>query len=467
MTGIFPDRCKLANVRPIYKKGNKKDITNYRPVSLLPVLSKILEKLMLKRLEFHLEMNKILTPEQFGFRKGISIDNAIFNLTDKILTSLDQRQQVGGIFCDLSKAFDCVDHDILLDKMQYYGVQGIPHRWFRSYLYNRKQQVYIPTLNSAIGQYSKWESVTKGVPQGSILGPLLFLIYINDFPYVLNQGATPVIYADDTSVLITTEKDGNLKTDITCNLERMEDRFSVNGLNLNMEKTHIMKFTTSRHQNTDLQVEYQNNLIKGINSTKFLGIELDTNINWKSHISKLIPKLSSACYIIRKLYSSCSLHTLKLVYYAYFHSVMEYGIAFWGDATDSKRIFLQQKKAIRIIMGSTPRTSCRKLFRKLGIMTLTFQFILSLMRFLSSNLDIYTFNNSVHDINIRDKQKLYKPTVRSSAYQKSVYYNSIKVYNKLPNTLAELVSSKASFIKQLKRHLIDNPFYSLDEFLES
>ena len=182
-----------------------------------------------------------------------------------------------------------------------------------------------------------------------------------------------------------------------------------------MEKTHIIKFTTGCHQAEVLQVEHQNNLITGVNSTIFLGIELDTNISWKNHILKLIPKLSGVCYLIRALYSSCSLQTLKLVYYAYFHSVMECGIAFWGNSTDSKKIFLQQKKIIGIITGSTPRSSCRRLFRKLGILTLTSQFILALMRFLSSNLEIYKFNTSVHDINTSNKQKLYKPNVRLSA----------------------------------------------------
>ena len=249
---------------------------------------------MLKRLESHLEMNNILVPERYGFREVISTDNAIFNLTDKILTLLDHCQQVGGIFCDLSKAFDCVDHDILLGKKHYYGVRRISHRWCRSYLENRKQQVYLPSCNSGTGQSSRWQTVIKAVPLGSILGPLVFIIYVNDLPYVLYQGATSVIYADDTSVLITAKKDGNLKTNIKRNLERMEEWFSGR-LNLNMEKTHIMKFTTRYHEAKVLQVEYQNNLITGVNSTKFLGIELDTNISWKNHTLKLIPKLSGAC----------------------------------------------------------------------------------------------------------------------------------------------------------------------------
>jgi len=195
------------------------------------------------------------------------------------------------------------------------------------------------------------------------------------------------------------KNDEELETKINCVIEYMTGWFSANGLALNMEKTNIMKFTSSYHQNEAFQIIYQKKILTGTNNTKFLGLELDKNISWKNHVQKFILKLSSACYLVRRMYPCCNLNTLKIIYFAYVHSVMEYGISFWGVSVESKRIFQQQKRIIRIMTGSTSRISCRTLFQKLEILTLTSQYILSSMRFLLSNLEIFTFNASVHNIN--------------------------------------------------------------------
>ena len=172
---------------------------------------------MLNRLNQHLLTNKILALEQFGFRKGSNIERAGFDscvrqlinpiiagfaLTDDILTSLNQRQHVEGIFCDLTKAFDCVDHEILLTKLRHYGIQGVGWNWFKTYIKNRKQKVQINLQSGIQESICKWETIKSGVPQGSILVPLLFIVYMNDFPRVAKQLASPVMYADDTSLLV-------------------------------------------------------------------------------------------------------------------------------------------------------------------------------------------------------------------------------------------------------------------------
>jgi hypothetical protein len=170
---------------------------------------------MFNRVYQYAQTNNILATEQFAFRKGSHIEKAIFTLTDNILTSLNQREQVGGIFYDLTKAFDCVNYEILLAKLHYYGIRGVSANWFQTYITNRKQKVKITSQNHKGDSLCRWETIKNGVPQGSILGPLLFIIYVNDLPCVINQCARPVIYADDTSVLVTAKNLNDLQIELT------------------------------------------------------------------------------------------------------------------------------------------------------------------------------------------------------------------------------------------------------------
>ena len=198
---------------------------------------------------------------------------------------------MGGIFCDLSKAFDCVNHDILLNKLQYYGVRGNCLSWFKSHLSNRKQKVCISANILNHETSSSWEEITDGVPQGSILGPLLFIIYLNDLPYGFQQDSKPVIYTDEVSVIVTASNEPELKTQIS-QTNYMIEWFSVNGLNLNTDKTNIMKFLSNNRPSNNFQIMYHSKLLVSVNNTKFLGLELDKHVNWKSHIKKILPKLS-------------------------------------------------------------------------------------------------------------------------------------------------------------------------------
>ena len=245
----------------------------------------------------------------------------------------------------------------------------------------------------------------------------------------------------------------------------MTEWFSVNRLILNTDKTNIMKFSPSNRQNNSFQFTHHTKLLVAANNTKFLGLELDKHVNWKNHVRKILARLSGACYLIRRLYTSCNINTLRMIYFASFHSIMEYSIMFWGTSGESRRIFLQQKRIIRVMMGSSRRTPCKPLFQKLKKLTLNSQYFFSLMRFLSSNLGKFTFSSTIHSFNTRQKHKLHKPVGNLIMYQHSSYYTCINIYNKLLDVLVSQITNKKQFLLKLKEYLVDRPCYKLDEFM--
>jgi hypothetical protein len=208
-TGTFPDRLKFSEIIPIYKKGDKTLISNYRPMPCLPVFTIIFEKIIYKRLYYHLTLNNILIKEQFGFRCDTSTEIAIYTLINNVLSFLNDKKIVSGLFCDLKKAFDCVNYDILLLKIKLYGLTGTANKLMESYLRNRYQRVIINAHNNSNGYLSKWEKVKHGIPQNSALGPFLFLIYINDLSKSVLDKSNPLLFANDTSFIIA-NWDGNI-----------------------------------------------------------------------------------------------------------------------------------------------------------------------------------------------------------------------------------------------------------------
>jgi hypothetical protein len=238
--GIFPDAMKIAKITPLFKKGDKQDIQNYRPIAVLPVFSKILEKIMYNRLLGFLKKFKILTDEQNGFRDNKSTTTACHTFIEQVQQALDNNLHAVGIFLDLTKAYDVLNHDILLYKLESYGVRGILNTWFKSYLSGRSQYVSLTQIDINKKILDKHSSSLKenlnGVPQGSLLGPLLFLIYINDLPYCF-QGTKFVLYADDTNILIVDKEEKMLQRKITSVMKHLEIWFSQNDLIVNIDKT--------------------------------------------------------------------------------------------------------------------------------------------------------------------------------------------------------------------------------------
>jgi len=282
-SGIVPNLLKTAKVIPVYKKGDKSIVSNYRPISLLSIFDKILEKLMYSRLYNYLCANNILSDNQFGFRRNHSTCLALINVMDDIYEHIDSNDKVLAIYLDLQKAFDCIDHNILLYKMNHIGIRGTVYNWFKNYLYNRIQYVTVNGVNS------DFSTLKCGVPQGSVLGPLLFLLYVNDVGNSVPN--IPVkLYADDTNLFIYGKTTDILINDAQSGLTKLIKWFSDNKLSLSVDKTCFSAFGVPDCDKNKLKLKINNDDIKQVKSTKYLGIIIDSNLTWEDHIDYLYKK---------------------------------------------------------------------------------------------------------------------------------------------------------------------------------
>lgn len=459
--GNFPDHLKHAELKPLLKKGDKHNPVNYRPVSILPSFSKIFEKLAFEQIWKFLEENHILANEQFGFRRGKSTISAISNLLEELLWSLDGSQKTIGVFCDLSKAFDCVDHSILLKKLSMYNFSKAALSWIKSYLTNRYQRTVISKSNSKTK--SVWRNIQVGVPQGSILGPLLFLLYINDLPK--NVSHSLVLYADDTTAVIKAKCNDELNSKLSEAINELTHWFNVNGLSLNQEKTQLVQFSTVHSKNIlqeGFNLEYD--LLSLSDSTKFLGVELDSSLKWDKCIEKILKKLNTATFQMLRLRETVDLQTRLMVYYAYFYSILQYGIEFWGCASKIDLIFKCQKKFLRIMTLSSWRASCKPIFKDLQILTVPCLYILKTLLLLKSNFWSICGDQNVHKYETRFKTNLQYPIHRLKLTEKSPQYMSKRFFNKLPTSLQNLIHSD-SFQGSITDLLLDKNYYSVNEFL--
>ena len=321
LTGTFPDLCTLAKVIPLFKNDNPLLCENYRPISLLPVYSKIFEKVIYTRMYKFLDNNNLIYDRQFGFRSKYSTSHALISTTEWIKSLIDKGNYVGGIFIDLQKAFDTVNHDILCEKLMYYGFRGNSHLLIKSFLSNN-------------GFNSSHIEITCGVPQGSTLGPLLFLLYINDLNFSLTN-AISSHFADDTCIMFRSAKPKTLETVLNCDLKKISDWLKANRLSLNIKKSKLILFQKkqSNFDNKCISIKIDGRKLDPADSVKYLGVYIDKFVSWDFHITQLSNKLSRANGILSKLRHFTSKETHLSVYHAIFYSHMTYGCLVWSLTT--------------------------------------------------------------------------------------------------------------------------------------
>lgn len=346
---IFPTYLKTTVVTPIFKKENTEDVRCYRPIALIPIMAKIFERVLYNNLIEYFEKNKIIIDNQVGFRKGKSVNTAMHQFLQKIITELDKKNQVTALYMDMTKAFDYVDHGLLLHKLEIYGVRGKALEIIKSYLSNRIQFTEItqlcPFTKTEIKYTSSPRCIKYGVPQGSILGPLLFLIYINDLPNAIEHPM--VLFADDSTAIFTNNKNKNLELEIKDSLSKLIHWLTINNLKINLTKTHYMNFKNKNAKSIPLSIVYNNATVSEVTSTKFLGIYIDSNMSWKTHVSSVCSKLHQFSYALYMLKKVSNQTTLLSAYHAYVGSTLSFGILYWGYSTDKEIAFKAQKKCIR------------------------------------------------------------------------------------------------------------------------
>ena len=455
--GAFPDLMKYSKVSPLFKSGSTSDPSNFRPISILPTFSKIFEKIVLDQLLNHFNKNKLLHSNQFGFTRGRSTTDAGVKLIESVFGAWEDSHDAFGIFCDLSKAFDCVQHDTLIRKLRHYGIEGSSLDFLTSYMSGRIQRVVINNKSSP------GSPVTVGVPQGSILGPFLFLIYINDLPYFVNNNHEIVLFADDTSLIFKVKRQQTNINDVNNALSNLVDWFSVNNLLLNGNKTKCIRFTTPNVKQVPVRVKVKDEELEIVDRAVFLGITLDSKLQWGPHIDGLSGRLSSAAYAVKKIRHLTDINTARLVYFSYFHSIMSYGLLLWGSAADIDTIFVLQKRAVRAIYGMSPRESLREKFKQINIMTIHCQYIYENLLFVHKNIHLYKKNSDIHNLNLRNKNDLAVPKVRLHRISNSFKCRSIRFYNLLPSDVRLLSISK--FKSFIKRKLIAKAYYTLNAYM--
>ena len=455
--GTLPSEWKKADVVPIYKKGAKNKAENYRPVSLTSVTCKLLEHIITSNMMRYLERNNILTDLQHGFRRKRSCETQLITTVQDLAKTMDDKGQTDLILLDFSKAFDKVPHVRLMHKLHQYGIRGSTHKWIKDFLSNRSQEVVLE------GKRSLSAPVNSGVPQGSVLGPSLFLIYINDLPSYLSQGSTARLFADDCVLYRTinnTEDAKKLQIDLN-ELQRWERDWLME---FHPQKCQVLHITNQRNP---IKSSYtiHNQILNPVDSAKYLGVTLNNKLSWNPHINQITKKANNTRAFLQRNIHQCPSSTKALCYKTLVRPQLEYASTVWDPFTSTNRdqIEMVQRRAARFVTGNYHRTSSvNAMLEKLKWETLEHRrkiakvlMIYKIKRELvacTSNILVPATTTTLrgHD------QKYLVPYTRTQVYMESFYPDAIRIWNNLP---PEAVACKTyeAFKTAIAKHFPSGP----------
>ena len=457
-SGKFPKMFKLARVIPLPKPGAKTDVNNYRPISILPILSKLFEKIVYKQLNYYLEQNNILYKHQYGFRKNHSTTQAIINTLKYLYSNLDSGKLVLSIFLDFKKAFDCVSHKILLSKLHSYGIRGIALEWFESYLTDRSQYTSINGINSSI------QNVSHGVPQGSILGPLLFLIFINDIHNSSNL-FNYTLFADDSTLSVAFENN-NLRAFVKILNKELKNVYKwlcANHISINIIKTKYILFSLKKTIKLPGVIKIGKGKIASTDNIKFLGVFIDRHLTFNNHINNLSVKISRSVGLLYKLNKYLPQTVLLKIYHSLIHPYFNYAMETWFNINNysSNKLITLQKKSMRAIFNVPYNSHTKELFRTSNTIKLKdlfdFKIALYMYKTLELNFDPELLSslskvNNIHSHNTRNNDHYQIPRYFKNKCKNNINVVGSQILNKIPRSLYQK-KNLYSFKKSLKKYL--------------
>ena len=459
--GCVPSEWKRAKITPLLKGGGQTNPMNYRPISVLCVLSKVLEKIVFKQVYKYLDANNILIANQYGFRPNYSTALALFELTENIRKAIDTGHVVALVTKDLEKAFDMLSHDILIRKLKYYGFSDRVVKWFSDYFHLRRQ-VTIVNGNESTPSYVK-----HGVPQGSILGPLLFILYLNDLPRVVKHCKIS-LYADDTCVYVASKDPAELEAMLNKDLESMSKWYSHNELLLNAKKCKLILFGTKKNllKFQQVKIHIDGCKLDVVDEFKYLGVILDKNLSWKPQIENVKSKILRNFYVLRRTRPFIDRNTAVILYNTMIQSYFDYCNVIWLNpySAQMKKLQTVQNRALRLILNVDNRHHRRNLYEDLKIDCLSVKvkkclliLIFKLIHHIApeSLCSRITFKENVYDLrNHKCILNLEKP--RSNFMKNSSLYTATRLFNALPENL-RIENNINSFTRGIA-HIYPLPF---------
>lgn len=441
--GHFPDILKISKVSPIYKTGNKQNVSNYRPISVLPSCTKIFEKAILNRLEIYLVNNNIIHERQFGFVKSSSTTSACMHLMNFIEKNIDKHKIVGCIFIDLSKAYDTVNINILVEKLQRIGITHKALDLFKSYHKNRFQFVEINKSQS------EKKLITSGVAQGSMISAPEFSIYINEIFY-LNLHGEVQMYADDAVIMYSCEDVANLTIRIQDDIMTINNWLEVNSMKMNMEKTKYIIFDKHIKHDIVTDIYLKNCKIERVFEVKYLGLLIDSKLNWHSHINKVKNRIRSVTFAIRRLRDFIHSTALKNIYNAYILNEIIYLNPIWNNAalTKMNELKIIQNTAVKAIFKLPhlhPTASLYTLETKILAIESINKTQLAILiykikhNYIKHNFEI-TYRHNTHNYPTSHRNAINLPQCNTNTGLKTILYRGIKIFNELPDNITNCKS---------------------------